>query len=197
MPYQIVQIIYWLALSTWFGGVLFIAIAAPIIFQTVRQANPVLPQVLSVNLDGQHGTVLAGSIVANLLSRLSILQIVCGGALLLTSIAQFFLIDLVDRNFIAAILRTSMILAALVIASFDRWAIWPRLYRYRQEYLDHADEPEIANPAKENFDREHHRSVTLLSAILFLLLGTILFSANISPGHLSINQPQSPASHAP
>lgn len=182
MPFQIVEIIYWLALSTWFGGVLFIAIAAPIIFKTVREANPVLPNVLSVNLDGQHGTLLAGTILANLLSRLAGVQIVCGAVLLLCSIAQFFLISLEDRNLAAAILRLCLIVVAMGIASFDRWIIWPKLFQYRQEYMDHADEPEIANPAKENFDREHHRSVTLLSAILFLLLGTILFSANISPG---------------
>ncbi|HWB53522.1 MAG TPA: DUF4149 domain-containing protein [Tepidisphaeraceae bacterium] len=196
MPFQIVQIIYWLALSTWFGGVLFIAIAAPIIFQTIRDANPVLPNVLSVNLDGQHGTVLAGSIVANLLARLSIVQLVCGGTLVLASVAQFFLINLVDRNFTAAVLRACMIAVALAIAVFDRVVVWPRLFRFRQEYLDHADEPDVANPAKDNFDREHHRSVTLLSAILFLLLGTILFSANISPGSSEVREPAH-TSHSP
>ena len=36
-------------------------------FRTVRESNPLLPLVLSVNLDGQHGTLLAGSIVSNLL----------------------------------------------------------------------------------------------------------------------------------
>ena len=33
-PFHIIQIIYWLSLSTWFGGVLFIAVAAPIVFRT-------------------------------------------------------------------------------------------------------------------------------------------------------------------
>ena len=58
--FQLVQIVYWLALATWFGGVLFVAIAAPAVFRTVRENNPVLPHVLSVNLEGQHGTLLAG-----------------------------------------------------------------------------------------------------------------------------------------
>src|SRR3954454_21167129 len=60
--YQIVQIVYWLALATWFGGVLFVAISAPVILRTVRENNPILPHVLSVNLEGQHATLLAGSI---------------------------------------------------------------------------------------------------------------------------------------
>ena len=70
MLFPAVQIVYWLSLSTWFGGVLFIAVAAPVIFRTVRENNPILPGVLSVNLDNQHGTLLAGSIVANLLQIL-------------------------------------------------------------------------------------------------------------------------------
>ena len=53
--------------------------------------------------------------------------------------------------------------------------------RHRQEFIDHADEPEVANPAKDEFDRGQRRSVTLLMAVLFLLLGIILFSGNITP----------------
>jgi hypothetical protein len=70
MGLHLVQILYWLALSTWFGGVLFVALSAPVIFRTVREQNPLLPTVLSVNLEGQHGTLLAGSIVGNLLTML-------------------------------------------------------------------------------------------------------------------------------
>src|SRR5690348_16751309 len=87
--FQVVQIIYWLALSTWFGGVLFIAIAAPIIFRTIRESNPLLPTVLSVNLEGQHGTLLAGSIVSNLLGMLLKVEMICAAALLLTIIVQW------------------------------------------------------------------------------------------------------------
>ena len=61
--FDLVQILYWLGLSTWFGGVLFIAIAAPIVVRAVRESNPVMTSVLSVNLEGQHGTLLAGSII--------------------------------------------------------------------------------------------------------------------------------------
>jgi hypothetical protein len=189
MPFQIVQIIYWLTLSTWFGGVLFFAIAAPIIFQTVRDANPVLPHVLSVNLEAAHGNILAGSIIANLLAFFGKIQLFCGGILLATAIGQFFVIDLVDRNLVAAILRLSMIVAAAAIVVFDRLAVRPQLFRYRQEYLDKADEPEIAKAARDNFDREHHRSETLLMATFFLLLGTVLFSANISPAGISLTHP--------
>src|SRR5688572_4108513 len=81
--FEVLQIIYWLALSTWFGSVLFIAIAAPIIMRSVREANPVLPSILSVNLEGQHGTLLGGGIVGNIMNLLVPVQMACAAALLL------------------------------------------------------------------------------------------------------------------
>lgn len=182
MPfYQFVQIIYWLALSIWFGGALFVAIAAQSVFRTVREHNPILPNVLSVNLNEQHGTLLAGSIVGDLLHRLTIVELLCGAALLVALVLHPFVIDMSGRNAVAALLRIGLFLVAIGLVLYHWRVLWPRILRYRQEYIDHADEPEIANPAKEHFDREHQRSVWILQVMLFLLLGLILFSANISP----------------
>jgi hypothetical protein len=181
MAFQIVQIVYWLALSTWFGGVLFVAVAAPIVFRTVRESNPVLPGVLSVNLEGQHGTLLAGSIVGNILDRLTRVQLICGVVLLLMLIAQPFVIDLRGQNMTAAILRSAMFLVAVALVVYDWRVVWPKIQKHREEYIDHADEPEVANPAKDQFDRYHRQSVSIMMVVLFLLLGMILFSANITP----------------
>lgn len=179
--FQLVQIVYWLALATWFGAVLFVAMAAPVIFRTVRESNPILPHVLSVNLEGQHGTLLAGSIVGNLVARLARLQLACGGILLLALFAHFFVANLDGANRTAAILRTALLLAAGGVALYNGWAVWPKLWRHREEFIEHADEPEVANPAKDEFDRGQRRSETLLMAALFMLLGMILFSGNITP----------------
>jgi hypothetical protein len=179
--FQLVQIVYWLALSTWFGGVLFVAMAAPVIFRTVRENNPVLPHVLSVNLEGQHGTLLAGSIVGGLLARLAWVQLACGGALLLAIVAHFFVANLTGANETAAIIRTALFFAAGAVALYDGWFLWPQIWRHRQEFIDNADEPDVANPARDQFDRGQRRSVALLMAVLFLLLGVILFSGNITP----------------
>ena len=179
--FQLVQVVYWLALATWFGGVLFVAMAAPSIFRTVRESNPVLPHVLSVNLEGQHGTLLAGSIVGGLLARLARVQLICGAALLLALIAHFFLANMTGSNRTAAIIRTALFVAAAAISLYDGWLLWPQVWRHRQEFIDNADEPDVANPARELFDRGQRRSVALLMAVLFLLLGVILFSGNITP----------------
>lgn len=191
--FQLVQIVYWLALATWFGAVLFVAMAAPVIFRTVRESNPILPHVLSVNLEGQHGTLLAGSIVGNLVARLARLQLACGGILLLAIIAHFFFANLDGANRTAAVLRTSLLLAAGGVALFNGWAVWPKLWRHREEFIEHADEPEVANPAMDEFDRGQRRSETLLMATLFLLLGMILFSGNITPRRSSAPAVEAPA----
>jgi hypothetical protein len=191
--FQLVQIVYWLALATWFGGVLFVAIAAPVVFRTVRENNPVLPHVLSVNLEGQHGTLLAGSIVGSLIARLARLQLACGGVLVLALVAHLFVANVEGANGTAAIIRTALLLAAGGVALYDGWLVWPQVWRHRQEFIDHADEPEVANPAKDEFDRGQRRSVTLLMAVLFLLLGVILFSGNITPRRAAAPVQEAPA----
>jgi hypothetical protein len=179
--FQAIQIAYWLALATWFGGVLFIAIAAPVIFRTVREADRTLPRVLSVNLEGQHGTLLAGTIVSNLLAVLSRIQLLCAGVLLVAILGQWFCIDRSGAALLFPLIRTAIYLAAVALVIYDWRVVWPRIQKYRQQYIDHADEPEVANPAKEQFDRYHMESITVLRNVLFLLLGMILFSANIRP----------------
>jgi len=181
MAFQFVQIFFWLSLSTWFGCVLFIAIAVPVIFRTVREADPVLPAVLSVNMEGQHGTLLAGTIVYNLLKQLRIVQIAAAGVMLVAIITQSFLIDLNGTNGTAALVRGGLFLAAAATMMLDWLIISPQIAGFRQKYLENADEPDIANPAKENFNQQHARSVTALQVMLFCLLGMILFSASVTP----------------
>ncbi len=179
MLFQTVQLFYWLSLSTWFGSVLFIALAAPIIFRTVRENNPILSHVLSVNLDGQHSTLLAGTIVFNLIARLLQVELICGLTLLLSIILQSFVIDLHGSNGIAAIIRGVLFVLAMGAVFFDWRFVWPKIQSSRSEYLDHADEPDIANPARDRFDREQRKSLNLLAVIVALLMGMILFSSTI------------------
>src|SRR6187401_13478 len=107
LGFHLIQILYWLALATWFGGVLFVAVAAPIIFRTVRESNPVLPTVLSVNLENQHGTLLAGSIVGNLLGTLVRVELLCAAVLGVAIVAQWFFVDKSVPNVVAPVVRSA------------------------------------------------------------------------------------------
>lgn len=181
MLFQMVQLFYWLALSTWFGSVIFIAMAAPIIFRTVRENNPILSHVLSVNLDGQHSTLLAGNIVFNLVRRLFLVEMICALVVLVMLIVQPFIIDLAASNKGLAIVRSALFIIAVAVVFFDWQFVWPKIQKSRSEYLDHADEPEIANPARDRFDEEQRKSLSLLGMVGAVLLGMILFSSSISP----------------
>jgi hypothetical protein len=179
--FPFVQIAYWLALSTWFGGVLFIAVAAPVILSTVRENNPILPTVRSVNLENQHGTLLASSIVSNLIERFIRIELICAAALCLAIVGQWgALWPLTGSQLPPAIVR-AVLFVGLVVATVYKWRVlWPRVNRHRQHYIEHADEPDVANAARDEFERHHKETVTVLSIQLGLLLGIVLFSANIS-----------------
>jgi hypothetical protein len=170
-----------MALATWFGAVLFVAVAPQIIQKTVRENNPVLPSVLSVNLEGQHGTLLAGSIVAALMAPLQKLELVCSGLLLLALIGQWLILaPSMGSDLLLAILRTAMYLSATVLLIYDWRVVWPRSLKFRQEYLDHADEPEVANPALDHLEKSEGESAMILQFIMAMLIGMILFSASIT-----------------
>jgi len=175
--FEFVQIIYWLALSTWFGGVLFIAIAAPIIFRTIRESDPTLPTVLSVNLEGQHSTLLGGSIMSNLIAMLVRVEVVCAAAVAVAIAIQW---GIHVQDWPIALIRTALFVAACMVVFYDWRFVWPRINEHRQKYIDHADEPEIANPARDQFDRYQRESMMLLMGVVALLLGMIVFSTTIS-----------------
>ena len=193
MAFALLQIIYWIALATWFGGVLFIAIAAPIIFKTVKETNPIIPSVLAVNLEGQHGNLLAGTIVSNLIMVLMRIELICAGGILVGLIGQWRLSDIEGQNWILPMLRSAMFIWAVGFVLYDWLFVWPRIRQYRDEYLEHADEPEIANPANDEFNRFQRESELLLRIRLGLLLALILFSASITPKKINI---EIPAAHS-
>ena len=178
--FEIVQIIYWLALATWFGGALFVAIAAPAIMRTVRENNPVLSTVLSVNLEGQHGTLLGGAIIGRIMSVLFPIEIGCAAAVLVAMIAQWALLrPSGGPHLLTAVLRGALYVAAVALLIYHWRTLWPRAWRTRQEYIDHADEPDVANPALDQLDRLQADSAYVQFFLVTLLAGMIVFSANI------------------
>ena len=183
----IVQIVYWLSLSTWFGGVLFIALAAPVIFRVVREQKPMLPTVLSVNLENQHADLLAGSVLASLLNMLGRIQVFCAAGTLLALLGQWFYVRNAEHSvFIQMIVRTGLFVAAALLVAYDRLVIWPRMNRHREQYLDHADEPEVANPAKDEFDRYQRENVLVLMILVSVLGGMVLFSWSTPSGTTTV-----------
>ena len=179
--FDLVQIIYWLALSTWFGGVLFIAVAAPIVMRVMRDEKPVLPRVLSVNLEGQHGQLLGGAVIGTIMEILFRVELGCAGAILVTIVAQLIMLHPSGQFLVLPVVRVAVYLGAVGLLIYHWRNLWPRMWRVRQEYIDNADNPDVANAALEQLDRLQGESATVLFFLVTLLLGMIVFSANIRP----------------
>lgn len=181
MAFTLVQIIYWTSLAVWFGAVLFITISPMIILKTVTENKPILPHVLSANLDGQHGTLLGSLIVGDLARYFVRIELAAAGALLISIVGQWILLSPGGQALIPPLIRAALFLIAVVLLMY-KWRItWPRMLAHRQEYIEHADEPEKANPALDELNRYQVES----SRVLFFLTGTLLLlivlSAEIRP----------------
>lgn len=180
MAFDLVQMIYWVLLSAWFGLVLFAAMASPTIFRTVEEADPTLPTVLSVNLDGQHGTLLAMTINAQILSRLLWLQLICAGGLLLSIVLHWVMHGRTQEAIVMNALRSALFLAAVGLLVYGWRSLWPRMAAQRQTYIDNADDPEVALPARDQLMRLYRESEVVQLALATILSALILFSTSIS-----------------
>lgn len=187
MPFDIVQMVYWLCLAGWFGLVLFVAMATPVIFRTVQDADPTLPTVLSVNLDGQHGALLAMTIVANMLAKLVHVQLICAGGVLLAIIGQWFFLETGGPALVLGVLRSALWLAAAALLLYGWLGVWPRGAKQRDNYVQNADDPEAAEKIRAQLVRTQRESDIIQLIMATLLSAMILFSATLHrPGHTMI-----------
>ncbi|MFT3784874.1 MAG: DUF4149 domain-containing protein [Tepidisphaeraceae bacterium] len=180
MLLQLFQTAYWAALATWFGSAMFVALAIPIIFRVVRDADPTLPRVLYVNLDGQHSTLLAGEIVSGLLRALHRIGVAAAAVILVTFVTIVLLAPPAGTARVEAMLRAVLLIGAIVANVYDWRVLGPRLASNRRKFIDNADNPDVANPALEQYDHDQREAAFLLYLQVALLLGTILFSVDLA-----------------
>ncbi|MGN6506758.1 MAG: hypothetical protein ACTHM6_14460 [Tepidisphaeraceae bacterium] len=182
----LVQALFWLTLSTWFGAVLFSAIVPPILLRVIREADPTLPRVLSVNLDKQHSTLLAGMVVSELLHTLFRVEAVCAAVLFPTLVAEWFTVDRTMPNVVLPIVVSGLYVIAVVILAYGWRIVWPKVIEHRQKYIDNADNPDVANAELDAFDRYSNELFSVVRNLLFAVMGMILFSASFQPYVLSL-----------
>jgi hypothetical protein len=176
-PLTLVAIVYWLALAAWFGAAVFIAMAAPVIHRVTREADPTLPMVLSVNLDGQHSSLLGGRLVGELLSLLTRVELWCGVTLVVAQAGEWMLTFVYGYDPVLPFIRTGLLALAGGMAVYAGRSLRPKASAARQEYVDHADEPDVANDALDRFERLGRDVVAVLMIELVALAGLVLFAA--------------------
>jgi hypothetical protein len=177
----LIDAIFWLALATWFGSVLFKCVAPPVIFKSVLQADPTLPRVLSVNLDRQHSTLLAGQVVSDLVQMLFRIEVVCMIGLGPALAGKWLITELTDGRFIFPTLVTALYVLAVVYEIYAWRVVWPRVMLHREKYIEFADDPDVANAELDLFDRYSTAAGNVTRNLLFVLMGMVLFSAALVP----------------
>lgn len=180
---------YWLALAGWFACVLSSAVIPPVVFRAIREADPTLPRVLSVNLDTQHSTLLAGDVVRAILSVFFGLQTVCCAAFLPALISKWFLVDLSGQKIFFPIIVSGLYLFSAAFMIYGRWVVWPKVLKHRKKYLDQADHPDIANAELDLFDRYSNELYSVVRNLLFATIGMLIFSAALPPAPIPLITP--------
>lgn len=176
-----VDAIYWLALSTWFGTVLLSVIAPPVILRTIREADPTLPRVLSVNLDQQHSVLLASNVIIEILKTLFRLQGVCALAFLPALVAKWFITDLLELRLLVPILVSALYVIAVGFHLYAWRVVVPKVIGHRAKFIEHADDPDVANAELDQFDKYSAEASGVIRNLLFTLLGMLLFSSAMLP----------------
>jgi len=177
----LVDAIYWLALATWFGTVLLSVIAPPIVLRVIREADPTLPRVLSVNLDAQHSVLLASNVIIEVLGTLFRLQAACAMALLPALVAKWLISDIAGLRVMVPIMVTALYIGAAGFHYYAWRIVLPKVAAHRAKFIEHADDPDIANAELDQFDRYSSEASSVVRNLLFVLLGMILFSSAMLP----------------
>ncbi len=173
-PLQLVLVLYWLSLSTWFGGVLFIAMAVPVIVRTMKESDD------ASGLDEDRRVLLTGTVIENLFAALVRIEALCAGVLLILIIAQWILIGLHGGAvLITGIIRSAVFLGAAILTIYQWRVLEPRAVKLRRELVASVDNPEALDPARRQFEQHSQEIYTLLAIQGFLLMGMILFSVSI------------------
>ena len=153
-----------LGITVWVGGLLFFgAVVAPVAFGSL------VPMVS----DPAQGLHIAGTMVRDSLLRLHGIGLVCGLILLLLCI-----VERAARMTRRAIGPQLLLLAVMLgLTAYSQFSVIPRMDSLRIQAGDAIDNPASTDPAKVDFNRQHHLSTRLEEVVLLCGLGLIALYA--------------------
>jgi hypothetical protein len=143
-----------LALIVWLGGEIFFPLVAQAAFTTLAP-----------------DTHAAGQIVGGLLRTLHQMGLVCGVVLLaLLALAPAWGV-FQSRLMLAPM---GLLVAMLALTSYSQFGIIPAMERDRQLAVGGiVDNLALADPARVDFDKLHHRSTTVEGAVLLMGIAVV------------------------
>ena len=185
MAYRLVQAFYWLCLGTWFGAIVMLIVAAPIVFATARGLEPTLHQPPYDQFPAQAADVLAGGTVGGMLVGLGVIQTVCAAGVLVCLGLQCMVWPARIAGGVRSplnLLRIGLLLGPMLLLAVDRLVITPQLGQYQQaSYTTGLAETERAE-ARKQFDHLHNLDVRVVSTAVVMLLLAFFASSLVLSG---------------
>jgi hypothetical protein len=175
----LVDAMYWLTLSTWFAAALASAVVPPVILRVIREADPTLPRVLSVNLDRQHAVLLGGTVISEIVVLMFRIEAVCALVFLPVLAAEWFLTFRSLTYLVQPIIVTAIYVAAVAFLLYGWRFVWPKAVQHRAKYIEVADDPDQANAELDLFNRYNQEVDRVVRNMVFVVMGLVLFSASI------------------
>lgn len=174
--------LHFLALGTWFGAILMLAISAAMTFQTVRTYQPTLdlPPYNQPELASRSDAILAGAIVGRSLQGLKWVQIICATLVVVTLAVQmtaFRSYLLKSRTSLLNITRLGLLAIPVIVLLVDILWITPSIWEYRDAMYAAPASAEKQMAARENFDRYHKLSERSVGLAALSLAGAAVISS--------------------
>lgn len=184
-----------LAIGTWFGALVMLAISAAMTFQTVREYQPTLQQQPfdQPELASRTDAILAGAIVGRSLQGLKWVQIICAVIIVTTLALQltaFKTYLLKSRSSLFNLVRLILLAIPIVVLMVDILWITPAIWEYRDAMYAAPASAEVRMEAREHFDRYHKLSERTVSLAAFSLLGAAVVSSMVLGSSARLPRPQ-------
>ncbi len=166
------------ALGIWAGAIGMTAAAAAVIFPTLKQLAPRLPDYQRVPEEG-HWLLAAGHVAFGIFSVADRVQVVCAVVTAVTSVflarACSFAPSLTGR------VRTVSVLAALLLVTYYLLVLQPRMTSHLHEHwrLSALGQVEDARVHEAAFRNDHPTSSRVLGALLLSTLTALVLGAGL------------------
>ncbi|HVX85166.1 MAG TPA: hypothetical protein VH253_10160 [Phycisphaerae bacterium] len=181
---------WWLGLAAYFGGMLALAVAAPVLFHTTRAQHISMPGIASPPLD--MGNETGGEIFGNILNAFAYVEVV---ALLLLLVGLLGKLRAGTRvSHVLAVLYAVLALTVLVDLGYVRPKVWNTRETVRELAATApggAAGAAFSPPAKQSFDALHALSERLGQVKFWLLLAMLILSVP-APAGAMLTKPAQP-----
>ncbi len=181
MLLRIGKFLFWLGLTAYLGGLASLALAAPIIFNTVRKTGSVMT---FVPTGWQNADQLGGEIFGNILQAFSYVEVT---ALLLMGIGTALTTG--TGAIILRRIQIGLLMVITLLTAYNLTVTSPAVWRERTAWREAtAQDIQIASQHKIRFDQLHKQSELIGKATLFLLLALLAVASQADVGKKTLNE---------